>query len=122
MTSARAAGTTATTATSPTAATSPLPVTTPPSSGDAPRRLSEDDGFPVPPERLAVDVGDLAEGGVGLDRVHQDRHEVLPVPARVGDPPQLVRHLRLAAGRLDGPNPLDLLPLERLVEPEVRDR
>src|SRR5262245_39336055 len=115
MTSARAAGTTA-------AAANPLPVTTPPSSGDAPRRLSEDDGFSVAPERLAVDVGNLAEGSVGLDRVHEHRHQILPLPARVRDPAQLVCNLRLAARRLGGPNPLHLLALERLVEPEVRDR
>src|SRR5262245_49226039 len=120
MTSARAAGTIATTATSPTAA-SPLAFTSRPSSGDAPRRLSEDDRFPVAPERLAVDVGDLPEGSVRLDRVDENGHEILPVPARVGDPAQLVRHLRLAARRLRGPHPLHLLTLECLVEPEVWD-
>src|SRR5580765_3421329 len=110
MTSARAAGTPAMTATSPTAAANALPLTAPPSPGYALRRPSKDDGFPVTPERLAVHVGDLPDRRVRLDRVHEDRHEVLPVPARVRDPAQLVGDLGGIPRRLDRANALDLVP------------
>src|SRR5215831_4285968 len=122
MVSPRAAEATATIVTNPTIAASSLPLTAPSSFRATVRRLSEDDGLAIAAERLAIHVGDLAQGRVRLDGVHQDRHEVLAVTTRVRDPPELVGDLGRAARRLHGAHALHLLPLEGLVEPEVRDR
>src|SRR5262245_32134077 len=109
-------------ATRPITAATSLTLIAPPSPGDARRRLSEDDRLPVASERLAVHRCGRSPGRERLDRVHQDRHEVLALPAGVGDPPELARDLGLVPRCLRRLEALHLLALERLVEPEVRDR
>src|SRR5262249_31206529 len=116
------AGAAAATAVSATTAASPLLPIARSSSRPAALLASENDGFLVAAERLTVDVCDLSQGRVGLDRVNQDGHEILSASTGVGHAPQLVGDLGLVPPGFDRAHPLRLFPLESLVEPKVWNR
>src|SRR6266571_489983 len=78
--------------------------------------LLEDDRFPVETEDLPVHVGHFAQGNVVLDRVHEDGHHVVAVPARLRELLEPPLHLCNIARCLSRPHALDLLALHRLVE------
>src|SRR5262249_58430610 len=70
--------------------------------------LLEDDWFPIQAEDLPVHVGHLAQRDVVLDRLHEDRHHVVPVPARLRELLQPSLHLRHVARGLPRLHAFDL--------------
>src|SRR5262245_10927458 len=73
----------------------------------------EDDRFPVQTEDLPVHIGHLAQRDVVLDRVHEDRHHVVAVPARLRELLEPPLHLCHVARGLPRLHALDLRALHR---------
>src|SRR5204862_6590780 len=83
---------------------------------------SKDNRLAVEAKDLAVHVGDLTETGIIFHRVHQDRHHVAAVAARVRqllEPPLDAAHV---ARGLEAADALDLLGFHALVAAEAVDR
>src|SRR5207302_2735778 len=77
---------------------------------------SKDNRLPIQPKDLAVHVGDLTETGIVLHRVHQDRHHVAAVAARIRQLLEAPLDAAHVARGLEAADPLDLLGFHALVD------